>query len=337
MAQTTTTSFTAFLPTFWDSVLGENLFPNLTLYGYGTKRGVPRNFGTVIKIPRLKNRVGVVRAVCAQSEGNLLVTNPNMTVCGSLSEFVSGTLKQFAGAYRHSDVVIMTALSDVVGLSLKALARDLALTMDTHIGDQISGSGSRIMHDGSAATASGSTRTASFLRATAFLKASTILDANNNPRPAGGFYPAVIHPFQQFELQSQLTGNSWLEMSKYKGSEEPEMLYRAELGRIFGCAITTSTNIRRLLGGTTANKHISGGASGWMDLVFAPEAFYVTEITDMTAKTYVKQLGSGGAWDPVNSVATVGAKVFFTAIPAVWSASTTESRMVRICTGGSRY
>jgi len=34
--------FSTFLPIFWDSVLGESLFPNLTLYGFGSKRSVPR-------------------------------------------------------------------------------------------------------------------------------------------------------------------------------------------------------------------------------------------------------------------------------------------------------
>lgn len=329
------TGFESFLPIYWDSVLGENLFPNLTLYGYGVKRSVPRNFGTSIKIPRLKHRTGVVRLINGTSEGNLIV-GAALAGCAAVGEFVSGTLKQFAGFYRHSDIVVMTALSDVVGLSLKSIARDLALQMDTHIRDQISGSGTRITGLGGAASTSNAIVTSSTLRSVALLKASAILDGNNNPRPAGGFYPGVIHPFQQFDLQAQLTGNAWLEINKYKGSEEPENLYRAELGRVFGVALTTSTNVARVLG-AAAGKGLSATTSGWQSMVFAPEAFFVTEISDMTAKTYVKQLGSGGALDPVNTVATVGAKVFFTAIPAVWSGSTSEVRMVRITSGGTRF
>lgn len=340
---TTNNTVPAMMPVFWDAVLGENLFPNLVLYGYGSKRQVPRNFGVSIKIPRLKQRSGVVRLWAGTlgtsgQEGNAVIGT--VPTCAAQSEFVSGTLKQFLGVYRHSDIVVMTALSDVVNLSLKAIARDLALQMDTHARDQISGSGTRIMGNGLAATTSNSGTATNTLRSVAFLKASTILDANNNPRPAGGHYPAIIHPFEQFDLQSQLSSNAWLEVNKYKGLEEPENLYRAELGRLFGCALTTSTNVARVVT-NTANKGLSAGASGWQNMVFAPEAFYVTEISDMTAKTYVKQLGSGGTFDPVNTVATVGAKVFFTAIPAVWKdlAGTTnpEVRMVRITAGGTRY
>jgi hypothetical protein len=84
-------------------------------------------------------------------------------------------------------------------------------------------------------------------------------------------------------------------------------------------------------GSAAAGLGLSSGTSGAMSFVFAPEAYYVTEISDMTAKTFIKQLGSGGTFDPVNTVATVGAKVFFTAIPATYA--TTEARMVRIISG----
>jgi len=158
----------------------------------------------VIKIPRFKQRSGVVVRADATSEGNFVLGKA--LTCGAQSEFVSGTLAQFIGVYRHSDIVVMTALSDVVDLSVKSIARDLALTMDTHIRAQISGTGSKVF---SGAT-SGATGTLNVIRSSSFLKASAILDASNNPRPAGGYYPAVIHPFQQFDLQSSLTGNSWL-------------------------------------------------------------------------------------------------------------------------------
>lgn len=329
-AQTASNTFGAFLPNYWDAVLGENLYPNLTFYAFGTKRQIPRNFGLTIKIPRFKKKSGVVGVWNTASEGNAVLGTVGTS--RATSEFVSGTLKQFIGVYRHSDLVVMTALSDVVNLSLKDIARDLALQMDTHIRDQISGTGTAIK------LAAASVATANIIKASSFLKAAALLDGNNNPRPAGGAYPAVIHPFQQADLQGQLTGNAWIEINKFKGDMEPEMLYRGELGRLFGCAITTSTNVNRVLGASSLKFNLSAGASGYQDYVFAPESYYVTEISDMTAKTYVKQLGSAGTFDPVNTVATVGAKVFFTAIPATWlnssGSANSEVRMVRIQAGG---
>jgi len=183
------------------------------------------------------------------------------------TSFISGSLKQFVGAYRHSDLVILTALSDVVDLSLRDLSRDLAAQMDSHIRDQLSGSsGGRNVF--AAGKPSGSVLTTDRLRTSDLLKSAAILDKQNNPRPPGGCYPGIIDPQVQFDLASQLTGNSWFETNKYKGYEEPEHLYRGELGRSFGVALVTSTNIKRITGA----RGVSAGNSGFTNLILAPEA-----------------------------------------------------------------
>lgn len=312
------TTITSLIPKYWDSVLGENLYPNLYLYQFGTKRQVPRNFGIDIKIPRLvkQNIVGLVNGA---SEGVVIGTSPVS------SNFVSGTLKQFAGAYRHSDVVIMTALSDVIELSLRDIARDIAKRMDTHVRDQLSGIGTFV---GGSGTASGSLKTTSILRSSDILKSAVLLDAADNPRPADGHFPFVTHPLAVYDLQSSLSANSWLEVNKYGDSTTVGHLYRGEVGRIFGARVVTTTNTARVVGGNG----MSAGNSGYRSFMFAPDAYFVTEVSDMTAKTFVKQLGSAGALDPVNQVATVGAKVFFTAIPANWGS---EVRMIRLVAGSN--
>lgn len=320
IAQTGTT-ITSLIPKFWDSVLGENLYPNLYLYQFGSKRQVPRNFGIDIKIPRLvkQNIVGLVNGA---SEGVVIGTSP------ASSNFISGTLKQFAGAYRHSDVVIMTALSDVIELSLRDIARDIAKRMDSHIRDQISGAGTLIGGSG-AATGTADVTTSDVLRSSDLLKAAVLLDSADNPRPADGHFPFVTHPLAVYDLQSSLSANSWLEVNKYGDSSTVGNLYRGEVGRIFGSRVVTSTNTKRLV----ASGGMSEGAnSGYRSFMLAPESYYVTEVSDMTAKTFVKQLGSAGALDPVNQVATVGAKVFFTAIPANWGS---EVRVIRIAHGSN--
>lgn len=317
MARTGLTTIEPFIPNYWDQVLGENLYPNLYLYQFGTKRQVPRNFGTTIKIPRIQKQ-NIVGEINTASYGAAVTTNDLS------AQFISGTMKQFAGAYRHGDVVIMTALSDIIDLSLKDISRDIAKRMDTHIRDQLSGTGAFV--GGSGAAASASVATASILKSSDILKAAVTLDAADNPRPTDGHYPLLTHPWGVYDLQSSLTGNSWLEMNKYGSNTQVEHWYRGEIGRIFGARIVTSTNVDKLLTG------LSTGVSGYRSMMFAPDSYYVTEINEMTAKTFVKPLGSGGTWDPVNQIATVGAKVFFTAIPANWGG---ETRMVRIIHGSS--
>ncbi len=317
-AQTLEGAFQGFIPSYWDTILGENLYPNLYLYQFGTKRQVPRNFGVGIKIPRLVKQ-NIVALVHGASEGLAIGTS------ALSSAFISGTLKQFAGAYRHSDVVIMTALSDVIELSLRDISRDIAKRMDTHIRDQLTGAG---LFVGGSDAASGSVVTSSVLRASDLLKAAVLLDDADNPRPPDGHYPVVTHPKAIYDLQSSLTGNSWLEVNKGTSDAATGNLYRGEMGRIFGTRLVTSTNTQRLV----AKGGMSVGTSGYRSFMFAPDAYYVTEISDMTAKTFVKQLGSAGTADPVNQISTVGAKVFFTAIRADWS---DEKRIVRLVHGSN--
>jgi len=290
------------MPDYWDTVLGENLYPNLYFYQFGTKRTVPRNFGTGIKIPRLQKKNIVVEV---GTEGTIVGT------CAISNEFISGVMRQFAGAYKHSDVLVMTALSDVIELSLIDIARDIARRMDRSIRNAISGTGFMVS----------ATVDADIMKPQHIMEAVVRLDAENNPRPPDNHYPTIIHPVTAYDLQNNLSGGAWLDVTKYTVGNV-DRTYIGEIGRLYGARFITSSNIRRVA-------ISSGTVSGTMNMMFAPDAYYVTEISDMTAKTYVKQLGSGGTADPVNQQATVGAKVFFGVVPVNYNL-TTEHRMMRL-------
>lgn len=299
---TLSTTLTNFIPVYWDTVLGENLYPNLYFYQFGTKRSVPKNFGTTIKIPRLKKQ----NIVASLTEGTVVAT------CRICSQFISGTMSQFGGAYRHSDVLIMTALSDVIDLSVKDIARDIARRMDRTIRNSLSTVGTVVSGTG----AGGASQP---IHASDVLKATVTLDGGDNPRPPDQHYPTIIHPYMTFDLMTNLSGGNWLDVIKYTDGNV-NRAYIGEVGRLNGARFITSNNIRRVV--------LSAAISGTMGYMIAPDAYYVTEISDMTAKTYVKQLGSGGTADPINQLATVGAKVFFGVVPATWT--TTEFRIVRL-------
>lgn len=303
---TTTTTLAQFIPKYWDTVLGENLYPNLYFYQFGTKRTVPRNFGKTILIPRLQKHNIV--AEISEFSSSVIGT------CGISGQLISGTMRQFAGAYKHSDLIIMTALSDVVELSLIDIARDIARRMDRTIRNAISGIG--------AVVSSGQLGSNAWtvMKPKDIINAVVTLDGGDNPRPPDNHYPAIIHPYMVYDIQTNLCGGAWLDVIKYTVGNV-NRAYIGEVGRMYGARFVTSNNIKRVV--------LSAGfASGTLGYMFAPDAYYVTEISEMTAKTYVKQLGSAGAADPVNQFATVGAKVFFGVVPAAWS--TTEYRMVRL-------
>jgi N4-gp56 family major capsid protein len=117
------------LPKFWDDTLLDNLYPQLYFYQFGEKRKVNRNSGTTFYIPRWKKEANVP---IATTEGAVIGT------CPASAQFLSGTLKQFGGAHRHSDIVVMTSLSSVIEGSLRERSKALAKTVDTHIRNQLS-------------------------------------------------------------------------------------------------------------------------------------------------------------------------------------------------------
>lgn len=316
MTQITTTSLVGqFLPTYWDSVLGENLYPNLFHWQFGTKRQIPRNFGKSIKVPRYK-KLSITAAV---TEGTIV------TPTAASAQLISGNLSQFGGAIKHSDILLMTSLSDFVEMSLADLARDLAKVVDTKIRDTLSATGlaaGGTKGDTTAGLSLSVGATTGILKPKLLIRSAVRLDDANNSRPPDMYYPAIIAPRAVYDIQTNLSGGAWLDVTKYQTIGAPR-IYQGEVGRMYGIRFVTSTNVKRINTGLSVNS-----TSGYRSYIFAPNAYYVTELNGDTAKTFVKQLGSGGTADPINQQSTVGAKVYFGCLPAAWTS--TEYRMVRL-------
>ena len=313
---TTFSNMSTFFPQYYDRLLGDNLRPNLYFYDLGEKRKLPANFGTSIKIPRLKKQNIVYTP---GTEG--AVTNS----CPLSAQFVSGTLVKFRGSYKHSDLVIMTALSDVVQLSLEDISYSLALQMDTHIRAKLCGQFQALNGNtlSTGSTVSSGLKSTHYFKPRALVKAEIILENSDNPRyPGTNKYAMVINPRLKWDIvgSTSSTYPGWIDVVKYQASQR---IWNGEIGEFFGFKVISTTN------GKFAVATMSvANTSTSVAMCLAPRAYYVTELSEMSARTFVKQLGSAGAADPTNDYATVGAKCFFTAIPATYAA--TEYRAVRL-------
>jgi N4-gp56 family major capsid protein len=286
------------LPKFWDDTLLDNLYPQLYFYQFGEKRKVDRNSGTTFYIPRWKKEANVPFAT---TEGAII------GACPASAQFLSGTLKQFGGAHKHSDIVVMTSLSSVIEGSLRELSKALAKTVDTHIRNQLSAAAGSTFIGSKSAANSQTVRAASTIAPSDIIESEVTLDVNDNYRFPDGFYAGVIGPKTVYDIQVNLTGNSWLELNKY--TNNVENVYRGEVGRMFGVRFITSSNIKRVSSGLSTT-----ATSADTNHVIAPGAYHVVELDGMNAQTFVKGLGSAGTADPINQNATVGAKVFFQAV-----------------------
>jgi N4-gp56 family major capsid protein len=132
----------------------------------------------------------------------------------------------------------------------------------------------------------------------------------------------------KYDIQTptSTTVGGWVEVNRYNNAEK---IFNGEIGSLYGFKVVSTTNAK-LRYGLSATATASGAEA----YALAPRAYYVTELSEMSARTYVKQLGSAGAADPTNDLATVGAKVFFTAIPGgnkfTGSTSATEYRLLHV-------
>ena len=305
------------LPKFWDSLLLDNLYPQLYMYQLGEKRRVPQGSGTTFYIPRWTKQ----NIVANETEGAVVGT------CPMSAQFLSGTIKFFTGAYKHSDVVVMTSLSSVIEGSLREISKDIAKKIDTHIRLKTSAAGV-FVGGGDAGTASASVGSADTILPRNIIQAETTLDANDNFRFPDGTYAGIVHPAQVYDLQTNISANAWSDINKYTANVEN--IYRGEIGRMFGVRFITSSNAKKRPVADSAFSAIasySAHNSGYQALIVAPGAYHVVELDGAMAQTYVKGLGSAGTLDPVNQMATVGAKVFFECV-----ANTLDTRQVRLNT-----
>ena len=336
----------AMVPLYWDSVFAENLYPSLFFYQFGAKRRVPPNFGISIKITRMKKQTGKVTSLVSTSYGQPVAAT---AISGLCAQTVSGTLQKYRGVYGNSDIALLTSLGDPTEFAIRDISRDLALQMDTAVRNTLSGISNGTWMGGSGVTTFGSVKSTSVLKVADIIRAVARLRSSNNPRWPDGNYPLVVHPLVTYDIKQTLsTGHAgaWSDIHKYDAGTA-ENLYRGEVGRIYGARIVESTNIKRitatLAGGTMSlTTGVSSGNSGWTNYMFAPEAYYVVEMDQMTGRVIVKGLGSAGALDADNSLSTVAAKVFFTAFRgfqnspnASVSTAGYETRMIRLATGST--
>lgn len=302
-------SFTTFIPSFYDSIFGEALYPNLYFYGIGAKRKVPLNMGTTIKIARLRRQTGIVSLQGPSGITDTLASTAPGKLC---SQFVSGVLQKFAGWYANSDLVLLTSQGDPTQLALRDIARDLALQIDSRCRQKLSADGLGLF----ASAVSGSIHSNGSIKISDIVQGVINLQRFNNPRPPDGFFPCVTHPATMFDIQNPSTlssgyGGSWVDVNKYASDSTVEQVYRGEVGRAYGARFVTTTNVKKLIGQRGLCATVG---SGFQTYLFAPEAYYIVESDGMTARTIVKGLGSGGTFDPDNSLATVAAKVYLEAI-----------------------
>ena len=108
----------------------------------------------------------------------------------------------------------------------------------------------------------------------------------------------IVDPDVAYDLQNDA---DWKAVRQY---QDKEAIYNGELGKMYGVVFVESTE------GYAANNTASSPVELHHSLIFGADAYGIVDIEGSRAiKTYTKPAGSSGAADPLNQIATVGAKV----------------------------
>lgn len=318
----TSTSIATLIPAFYDRLLLDNLYPDLYLYQFGVKKSIPRNFGKTVTFTRYFKATG--------GSGHPIpfaLTEGTPIGLSSLSATtITATLSGFGSAIGVSDLIVMTAISDVVRGAVYELSKGAALKIERKTRAVISATGALLPARNTAGTGSVTIATTSTIQGKDLYRAVAKLRQSDARTWPDGYFAAVAHPRVAFDIRNDIgttTPGAWVELNKYATNETVNMCYRGEVGRIGGARVVESSEAKQLFG-----VPISTSASGFLTMVVGPGAYGEVELDSMAASVYVHQVGSAGSADPINQRGSVGVKVYFAPV------ALEAGRMVRISSGG---
>jgi N4-gp56 family major capsid protein len=291
-----------YLQTKLYKTLLENFEPNLYFYEMGEKPMVEDGIGTVSWAKPSKLTVTAAGATLTEGVAPAS-TSFTYTV-------ISTTPTQYGVYVEISDRLLKASPTKILANAGAEVGANLARIIDQVIQTQVM-AGTNVIYGGAAANraalGAGDIATATKLRI-----AQVKLSALDAPL-IGGYYVGIAHPFVLGDLRGETNG-AWIEFSKYT---TPDKLFKGEIGAMHGVRLVSSSNVQTFTSTVTV----------YPTLIMGKGAYGVTEWSSL--ETIYRPLGSGA--DPLNQVASVGAKVDFSAIRLQ------ESAMVRLETAAATY
>lgn len=288
--------------TFYDLALIQEAGPNLVHDQFGQKRPIPKNGGRKIQF---RKYASLPKALTPLTEG---VTPDGRKLSVTA---VEAEVNQYGDYVCLSDVLDMTAIDNNALEATRVIGRQAGLTLDT-ITRNVLQSGTNVYYcppvaaDGTEGEQPQDRKALTAdckLTVNVVKRIAALLKAANAPK-INGSYVCILHPYAAYDLMND---PKWEEAHKYC---KPDQIYEGEIGRIAGVRFVETSEAAIYTG---AENDCPEGLAVFGCLFLADGAYGVTEVTGGGLQTIIKQLGSGGASDPLDQRSTVGWKALKTA------------------------
>jgi N4-gp56 family major capsid protein len=280
---------------YYDRRFLERVVPQLYLKDMGDKKPLPTKSGTLIKWHRLQKMAPALTP---------LNENTNPADQNAATDVVSVEPLTYGAWVKVSAELNLKSINPIVEEILDELADQAAITYDRLVFNALHGNFQNQFAGGAlneGAIADGDVMNAGELRKAVYSLRSVTVNSVNASVPGfeGNLYKAVIHPAQEFDLLSDNTVGSFVDISKYK---RPEEILKGEIGQLYGTRIVTSTNLPTGTGATDPT---------FRAFVFGRQAYGITELSGQGIRTIRQPAGSNN--DPLEMFTTLGWKFMMAA------------------------
>lgn len=294
------------IKTYYDDYLIDCSSPKLVHDQFGQKRPIPAGRGKTIEFRKVSplpvSTTPLTEGVTPESQQLTIST-------------VEAPVQQYGGYVELSDMVVLTAIDNNLVIAAKQLGAQAGKTLDAITREVLAGGTNVQYAEGQVTQRSqlvgGKPEGNHYLTVDAVRRAVRTLK-KQDAEPIGDSFIGIIHPDVAYDLMSD---PKWVNVKSYS---DPEGIYEGEIGRIENVRFVETSEAKVFEGAGSEGRDV------YATLILGDNAYGTTEIEGGGLTLIVKQLGSGGASDPLDQRASVAWKATKAAVRLQ------EAYMVRI-------
>lgn len=294
------------IKTYYDDYLIDCSSPKLVHDQFGQKRPIPAGRGKTIEFRKVSplpvSTTPLTEGVTPESQQLTIST-------------VEAPVQQYGGYVELSDMVVLTAIDNNLVIAAKQLGAQAGKTLDAITREVLAG-GTNVQYAEGQVTernqlVGGKPEGNHYLTVDAVRRAVRTLK-KQDAEPIGDSFIGIIHPDVAYDLMSD---PKWVNVKSYS---DPDGIYEGEIGKIENVRFVETSEAKVFEGAGSEGRDV------YATLILGDNAYGTTEIEGGGLTLIVKQLGSGGASDPLDQRASVAWKATKAAVRLQ------EAYMVRI-------